>query len=491
MAWYDTHQAAVDPDNPAANEQITFDEWNAMVTYLKDKIIDKAVNDAAIGNDKILVYKTATSTFVFEAQSTVGAINDLSDVTISGVPADNAAEAGLATVAGLAAYYPLTGATMTGNMDMGDHQISGLKLLKAYDSGGVALYDNAGTTMAFFGGSHAFSVHGDMSMVTNQIKYLGDPTSAQDASTKNYDDTHLFTKEAVTTFTDGYVPVYRTASGKFEMEAGGGSAGLPVADTTSIVKGSADGTKLLRFEVDGFTSGITRVVTFPDKNFIVGDAQESEVLLLDGTQAMTADLDFGYGLGNDIQNIEAIYSGTLNSVLSMHAGPATVAGAAIALYEKDHAADAGQIHFAVPDTTKTSHVNAIEIQGCTDTPTVNIMHGLDMNVKDIDDIGALILNDATELTIDAAGQVTATQSFHTIDTYGDGATDDLDSIAGSTPGQILVIQAADSARTVVAKNGVENLILEGDMTLDNVNDTLTMIFTGVSWFELSRSNNGA
>ena len=54
MTWYDTHQAAVDPDNPAANEQITFDEWNAMTTYQKDKIIGKAVNDAAIGNALLL-----------------------------------------------------------------------------------------------------------------------------------------------------------------------------------------------------------------------------------------------------------------------------------------------------------------------------------------------------------------------------------------------------------------------------------------------------
>ena len=54
MTWYDTKQAAVDPDNPGANEQIPFSEWNAMVTYVKDKIIDKTVDDAAIGNDKVL-----------------------------------------------------------------------------------------------------------------------------------------------------------------------------------------------------------------------------------------------------------------------------------------------------------------------------------------------------------------------------------------------------------------------------------------------------
>lgn len=45
-----------------------------------------------------------------------------------------------------------------------------------------------------------------------------------------------------------------------------GGAGAPFADTTAIVKGSADATKLLRFEVDGFTTGTTRVLTPPDRN---------------------------------------------------------------------------------------------------------------------------------------------------------------------------------------------------------------------------------
>lgn len=46
----------------------------------------------------------------------------------------------------------------------------------------------------------------------------------------------------------------------------GGGATLPVADTTAIVAGSADATKLLRFEVDGFTTGTTRVLTPPDQD---------------------------------------------------------------------------------------------------------------------------------------------------------------------------------------------------------------------------------
>lgn len=41
-------------------------------------------------------------------------------------------------------------------------------------------------------------------------------------------------------------------------------ASNPFTDSTAIIKGSADATKLLRFEVDGFTTGTTRVITPPN-----------------------------------------------------------------------------------------------------------------------------------------------------------------------------------------------------------------------------------
>ncbi len=40
----------------------------------------------------------------------------------------------------------------------------------------------------------------------------------------------------------------------------------PVADTTDLVKGSADATKLLRIEVDGLTTATTRTITMADQN---------------------------------------------------------------------------------------------------------------------------------------------------------------------------------------------------------------------------------
>jgi hypothetical protein len=501
MAWFDTHQAAVDPDNPAANEQITFDEWNAMVTYIKDKIIDKAVNNAAIGNDKILVYKTATSTFVFEAQSAVGAINDLTNVTISGVPADNevlayntgtsewinqtAAEAGLATVAGLAAYYPLSGATLTGDLNMGDYTIDDVNDIQSFDPIGIIARDSSATNKIVLASTtYAFIANSQGNMNTNKIVNVVDPTAAQEASTKNYDDTHLFTKEAVTSFTDGYTPVYRTASGKFEMEAAGGSAGLPVADTTSIVKGSGDGTKLMRFEVDGLTTGTTRVMTVPDKDMTIAD--KAEVMLLSGTQAMTSSINMG---GKNILALKHVY-GYSDSAFMIYQGGLSVYSPSVYMYGKDHFSMAGYVNFLVPDAAKTALLSAMRLLGGSDTPIVEIGYGLDMNAADIDDIGALILNGTTELTI-SAGVITATQTYHRVDTESMDPTDDLVTINGGTEGHILIIRASDTDRTVVVKDGTGNLQLTADMSLDNTQDTLTMIYDGTNWLEISRANNGA
>jgi hypothetical protein len=486
MSWYDTHQAAVDPDNPAANEQITFDEWNAMVSYLKDKIVDKTVNTAAIGNDKVLVYKTATSTFVFESQSTVGAIGDLSDVTISGVPADNevvaydigtskwinqtAAEAGLATVAGLAAYYPLTGATLTGNLNMGDYLLDDVDDIQAYDTGGIAIRDSAAASKIVLATTtYAFTANATANMGSQNLINVLDPTSAQHASTKNYDDTHVATKELVTSFTDGYGLVYKTASGKFEMEGIGnvwtGLADTPASITASqVVKGNAGGTAI---EFSGIS--------------------ETDYFLKTGARAMTSAMDMG---GQPINKVGPSLDrdGDVGALLIK--GGQSNAGQ-IWVYGKDNAVYPGALRFIIPDAAKSSCNEAVYIAGATDTPIVEIKYGLDMNAKDIDDIGALILNDATELTIDTNGIVTATQSYHTIDTYADAVTDNLDSIQGGTAGMKLTIRAADSARTVVVRDGAENIQLEGDMTLDNAQDTLSLIHDGSKWLETGRANNGA
>jgi len=111
-------------------------------------------------------------------------------------------------------------------------------------------------------------------------------------------------------------------------------------------------------------------------------------------------------------------------------------------------------------------------------------HNLSSHTADYLKLGA-----AGALTI-ASNAVTKTLSFHKVDTSG-GASEDLNTISGGAEGDLLIIRAANDARTVVAKDGVGNLALAGDCSLDNVQDTLTLIFDGTNWIELSRSDNGA
>ncbi|RLD17476.1 MAG: hypothetical protein DRI69_12190 [Bacteroidetes bacterium] len=457
MAWYDTKQAAVDPDNPAANEQIPFSEWNSMTAELRNKIINKTVNAAAIGDDKILVYDLASDTFVFETPTAVASLNDIPDVDISGVPAlfevlayngaglwinRTAAEAGLATVTNLASYLPLTGGTIAGPMTLnGQIDVGGTLVMNEYYITHISrIYPHAA----------AIEVSGNFDMLSHNISNVVDPTSAQDASTKNYTDTHLFTKEAVTTFTDGYIPIYRTASGKFEMEEQSAALGLPVTDTTAIVKGSVDGTKLVRFEADGLSSGFTRVMTIPDKDMTIAD--KAEVMLLNGTQAMGANLDMA---ANELTSVHGITAGTSAGAVFYDDGGA--------LFATFGASYSGENSF---------------------------FENVNMNGRDITAIGIINLDAAMECTI-ATGAITVANSYHTVDTEADAATDDLTTINGGTEGQILIIRSNNSARTVVVKDATGNIQLSGDMSLDNIEDTLTMIYDGSNWLETGRSNNGA
>lgn len=94
------------------------------------------------------------------------------------------------------------------------------------------------------------------------------------------------------------------------------------------------------------------------------------------------------------------------------------------------------------------------------------------------------------LTI-ATGAITVTAGFHFVDTESSAASDDLDTINGGVDGMVLVLRANTSTRTVVCKDGTGNLQLAGDMSLDNTQDSITLMFYSTSWFELSRSDNGA
>ena len=109
------------------------------------------------------------------------------------------------------------------------------------------------------------------------------------------------------------------------------------------------------------------------------------------------------------------------------------------------------------------------------------------------------LNTSTQFPTIASGVITLESVDNPIimlqiDTEGAAATDDLDTISGGRFGQVLVLKPADGSRTVVVKDGTGNLNTAGDHSMDNSQDTITLMRTSESndvWREIARSNNAA
>lgn len=105
-----------------------------------------------------------------------------------------------------------------------------------------------------------------------------------------------------------------------------------------------------------------------------------------------------------------------------------------------------------------------------------------LQVDNTADIQELRLYDATELTI-AAGVITRTQSYHSVDTQNDDPSDNLDTINGGAWGDVLIIRAANDARTVVIKHNTGNiwLIGETDISLEDTEDHISLVYDGAKW----------
>lgn len=103
------------------------------------------------------------------------------------------------------------------------------------------------------------------------------------------------------------------------------------------------------------------------------------------------------------------------------------------------------------------------------------------------------LNLASGSVTIATGAIAAAKPFHSVDTEAAAASDDLDSITGGVAGDFLVLRAANAARTVVVRHiggGTGNIRLAGaaNFSLQDVEDTLVLIFDGTNWLEVSRQS---
>lgn len=105
-----------------------------------------------------------------------------------------------------------------------------------------------------------------------------------------------------------------------------------------------------------------------------------------------------------------------------------------------------------------------------------------------------LVYDSSTLTLTAGGEITVTKPYHKVELNDQGnATENLVSInaAGVVAGTVLVLQAFHTDRSVVVKNTNFKLAGNADFTLDNTEDTISLIYNGTHWCELTRSNNNA
>lgn len=111
-----------------------------------------------------------------------------------------------------------------------------------------------------------------------------------------------------------------------------------------------------------------------------------------------------------------------------------------------------------------------------------------LGVGGLDVAGVLTFGTETTLTV-ATGAVTATKSFHSIDTEGAASTDDLETISGGAEGDVLVLKSVSTSRDIVIKDGAGNIRCAGDFNLGSSQDTMTLMYFNSFWHEVSRSNN--
>ena len=97
----------------------------------------------------------------------------------------------------------------------------------------------------------------------------------------------------------------------------------------------------------------------------------------------------------------------------------------------------------------------------------------------------IALGVASELTI-AGGIVSKTQAHHSIDTEGDVSSDYLTTINGGDEGELLLIRAAHTDRTVIIEDGAGNIETgTGDVSLDDTDKFALLYHNATKWVMLA------
>jgi len=108
------------------------------------------------------------------------------------------------------------------------------------------------------------------------------------------------------------------------------------------------------------------------------------------------------------------------------------------------------------------------------------------------DLDGMVITENENKTI-ASGEITSAGTAKirqiTVDTQDSDPTDDLDKINSVNAGDLVILRAANEARTVVVKNGT-HIKCGTDFSLDSVYDTITLLCIGSdTCVQIARSSN--
>jgi len=91
-----------------------------------------------------------------------------------------------------------------------------------------------------------------------------------------------------------------------------------------------------------------------------------------------------------------------------------------------------------------------------------------------------------ELVTIVGGAITVEAGkWYKVETESLAASDNLDTISGLSAGEEVMLSANNDARTVVLKNGVDNLSIRGDISMNDVIDRIRLISDGTNLVEAS------
>jgi len=345
----------------------------------------------------------------------------------------------------------------------------------------------------------------------------------------NVDNLRLDGNTLSSTNTDGDINLTPDGTGSIIIDG----LTYPSTDGNSGQFLSTDGAGVLTFQSSG-NGGVTKVGTPVDNQIGVWTGDGT----IEGTNELTFSNTGRLGIGTSSPSDRLDVVGTINSSSSIKSVQSLTTGQPLFFYSQNSANNQLALRFteesigSIPidfwhlrmggsggaqgiiigntnNTLFTIRTNGdVGINTSSPSATLDVVGNAEINGAiivsgGIQNVGnAVIVDDDLRVneffyvkesfsTIES-GSITITSNVVLVNTEGGASTDDLEDISGTfANGTIIYLRPAHTSQTVVVKDGV-NIQLSGgtDFTMDNFNDTITLLRTSGRFIELSRSDNG-